>query len=60
MRGVGASDTVTSRIMDATTVDGTLGLEVAKDNLSFGLNYGVQASEHRTGQGVNLSFTYKF
>ena len=60
VRGVGASDTVTSRIMDATTVDGTLGLEVAKDNLSFGLNYGVQASEHRTGQGVNLSFTYKF
>ena len=60
VRGIGASDTVTSRIMDATTVDGTLGLEVAKDNLSFGLNYGVQASEHRTGQGVNLSFTYKF
>ncbi|MFQ8889905.1 MAG: hypothetical protein ACLR7Z_17720 [Bilophila wadsworthia] len=40
--------------------DGTLGLEVQKDNISFGLDYGIRASEHKAGHGVNVSFTYKF
>ncbi|WP_308775611.1 autotransporter outer membrane beta-barrel domain-containing protein, partial [uncultured Bilophila sp.] len=58
--GVAASDTVKARMMDSVSFDGTLGLEVGKDNVSFGLDYGIRASEHKTDHGVNLSFTYKF
>lgn len=45
------------RVMDTTSFDG---VEVQKDNVSFGLGYNVQASEHQTGQGVTASFMYKF
>ena len=58
--GVAASDTIKARIMDSISFDGTLGLEVQKDNISFGLDYGIRASEHKAGHGVNVSFTYKF
>lgn len=58
--GVAASDTVKARMMDSVSFDGTLGLEVGKDNVSFGLDYGIRASEHKTDHGVNLSFTYMF
>ena len=58
--GVAASDTIKARIMDSVSLDGTLGLEVQKDNISFGLDYGIRASEHKAGHGVNVSFTYKF
>ncbi len=60
MSDVAASDTVRSRIVDATAFDGSVGLELEKDNISLSLNCGVQASEHQTGQNVALSFTYKF
>ena len=58
--GVAASDTIKARMMDSVSFDGTLGLEVQKDNISFGLDYGIRASEHKAGHGVNVSFTYKF
>ena len=58
--GVAASDTIKARMMDSVSFDGTLGLEVQRDNISFGLDYGIRASEHKTGHGVNVSFTYKF
>ena len=58
--GVAASDTNKARMMDSVSFDGTLGLEVQKDNISFGLDYGIRASEHKAGHGVNVSFTYKF
>ena len=58
--GVAASDTIKARMMDSVSFDGTLGLEVQKDNISFGLDYGIRASEHKVGHGVNVSFTYKF
>ena len=58
--GVAASDTIKARIMDSVSLDGTLGLEVQKDNISFGLDYGIRASKHKVGHGVNVSFTYKF
>ena len=60
MPGVAASDTIKARMMDSVSFDGTLGLEVQKDNISFGLDYGIRASEHKAGHGVNVSFTYKF
>ena len=58
--GIAASDTIKARMMDSVSFDGTLGLEVQKDNISFGLDYGIRASEHKAGHGVNVSFTYKF
>ena len=58
--GVAASDTIKARMMDSVSFDGTLGLEVQRDNISFGLDYGIRASEHKVGHGVNVSFTYKF
>ena len=58
--GVAASDAVRSRIVDPVAFDGSVGLELEKDNISLSLNCGVQASEHQTGQNVALSFTYKF
>ncbi len=58
--GVAASDTIKARMMDSVSFDGTLGLEVQKDNISFGLDYGIRASGHTAGHGVNVSFTYKF
>ena len=58
--GVAASDTIKARMMDSVSFDGTLGLEVQKDNISFGLDYGIRASEHKAGHGVNVSLTYKF
>ena len=58
--GVAASDVISSRIVDKTTFDGVFGVETRKENISFGLNYGMQASEHRTGHGVTASFEYKF
>ena len=58
--GVAASDTIKARMMDSVSFDGTLGLEVQKDNISFGLDYGIRAAEHKAGHGVNVSFTYKF
>lgn len=57
--GVAASDT-TRPGCGRVSFDGTLGLEVQKDNISFGLDYGIRASEHKAGHGVNVSFTYKF
>ncbi len=58
--GVAASDTIKARMMDSVSFDGTLGLEVQKDNISFGLDYGIRASEHKVGHGVYVSFSYKF
>ncbi len=48
------------RNVDNFAFSGGVGVEVAKDNLSFGLNYNLKASEHETSHGVNVGFTYKF
>ncbi len=46
--------------IDSFAFKGGVGVEVAKENLSFGLNYDLQASKHETSHGVNVGFTYKF
>lgn len=40
------------QVMDYITCDGGVGFEVGKGYLSFGLNYNIQASEHRTSDDV--------
>lgn len=58
--GINASDSMKRRIMDTTSFDGVFGVEVQKENVSLGLNYTIQASEHETGHGVAAAFMYKF
>lgn len=58
--GVTGSSNLTTQVVDYLTFDGTAGLEMKKDNVAFGLNYNLQASEHRTGHGVFGTFRYEF
>ena len=58
--GVNASDSISRRVFDSTAFDGALGLELLKDNVSFGLSYNIQASEHTTNHGVMARFMYQF
>lgn len=58
--GVGASADMSTRIMDDVTFQGGLGLNLQKDNLSMGVNYTLQASEHTTDHGVFATFRYEF
>lgn len=58
--GISAEDSLSTRIMDSTSVSGMLGIHAEKDNFVFGLNYGVQASRHETDQRVNVVGIWKF
>ena len=58
--GIGALDSVNTRIMDSTSWAGTLGVQAEKGNFALGLNYGVQASTHETDQSVSVGLTWKF
>lgn len=58
--GIHATDSVNTRIMDATSFSGMVGLQAEKGNLALGLNYGVQASRHETDQRVNVGISWKF
>lgn len=48
------------QVVDYLSYDGGIGLEMKKDNVSFGVNYNIQASEHRTGHGVFGTLRYEF
>lgn len=58
--GVDAVDSIDTRIMDSTSWSGMVGVQASKGNLSFGLNYGIQASSHETDQRVQASIGWKF
>ena len=58
--GMDAWDSVNSRIMDSTSWSGTVGVQAEKGNMTFGLNYGVQASSNETDQNVQVKFGWKF
>lgn len=58
--GIGALDSVNTRIMDSTSWAGTLGVQAEKGNFALGLNYGVQASTHETDQSVSVGISWKF
>ncbi|HGW6105743.1 TPA: hypothetical protein ACNIQM_003937 [Citrobacter werkmanii] len=58
--GINASDTLSSTIVDDTSFSGQLGIKAQKGNVSFGINYNIQASEHQTGQGAMATFNYNF
>lgn len=58
--GINASDTLSSTIVDDTSFSGQLGVKAQKGNVSFGINYNLDASEHQTGQGAMAVFNYNF
>lgn len=49
-----------TQMMDYLTWQGGVGLELANDNMSIGVNYTLQAGQHTTGHGVFGSFRYEF
>ena len=51
---------VETQMMDYITWQGGVGLELANDNMSIGVNYTLQAGQHTTGHGVFGSFRYEF
>ncbi|MBQ4132791.1 MAG: autotransporter outer membrane beta-barrel domain-containing protein, partial [Desulfovibrionaceae bacterium] len=49
-----------SEMLDEFSVRGSAGLELARDNLSLGLNYTLQAGEHVTSHNVMGVISYSF
>lgn len=60
MPGFATQASNTTAVVDGTTFDGALGFEIKKNDLSVGINYNLQLSEHRTGHGVNVMLGYEF
>lgn len=58
--GIDAAAEMKMQVVDYMSYDGGIGLEMKKDNVSFGINYNIQASEHRTGHGVFGTLRYEF
>lgn len=58
--GLPGSYEVETQMMDYLTWQGGVGLELANDNMSIGVNYTLQAGQHTTGHGVFGSFRYEF
>ncbi len=46
--------------VDEFAFNGGIGLQMAKDNVSFGLDYDLQASRHETSHTVQATLRYKF
>jgi len=49
-----------SRIADSSAYAGSAGLLLQKDNLTYGVNYGIQKSSNETAQSISDSFNMKF
>ncbi|MFC0140191.1 hypothetical protein ACFFJN_09020 [Erwinia mallotivora] len=60
MQGVTGSARGESRIADSSAWSASAGFLLQKDNLTYGLNYGVQKSSNETSQTVAASFNLKF
>lgn len=58
--GTGTKAELDTRTMDYMSYTGGLGLDFGNNNLSFGLNYNIQASEHTTSHGVFGTARYEF
>ena len=58
--GVDSQAEMKMQVVDYATFDGGLGFELGKSDFTLGLNYNLQASEHRTGHGVFGTLRYEF
>ena len=58
--GVNGTAELDTQTMDYISYMGQAGLEFGNDNVSFGVNYNVQAGAHSTAHGVFGTFRYEF
>ena len=58
--GLPGSYEVETQMMDYFTWQGGVGLELGNENMSFGVNYTLQAGQNSTGHGVFGNFRYEF
>lgn len=58
--GVDGGASLNTSVVDDVTFSGSFGIELKKDAISLGLNYNIQASEHRTGNGVFATLSVAF
>ena len=58
--GVDSQAEMKMQVVDYATFDGGLGFGLGKGDFTLGLNYNLQASEHRTGHGVFGTLRYEF
>ena len=58
--GVNGQADMKMQVVDYVTFDGGLGFDLSKDSFSLGVNYNLQASEHRTGHSVSATLRYEF
>lgn len=58
--GVGTSDSISSEVMDSTSWNATLGLDMQKGNTSFGVKVGYQKSDDAKSRGAMLNVNHQF
>jgi hypothetical protein len=58
--GINASDKVYADVTDKTSFNGQAGLRLQKGNMSWGVGYNLNASEHSTGQTISASYRLTF
>ncbi|MEG2173576.1 MAG: hypothetical protein RRY29_10030 [Desulfovibrionaceae bacterium] len=58
--GLDSTADLSTRVMDDFSYGGGVGFDVKKGDVSFGINYTIQASEHSTAHGVAGILRYEF
>lgn len=58
--GISSSDTLGAQILDDTSFNGQLGVKMQKGNMTVGVGYNVNASQHDTDQIVSATWALAF
>ncbi|WP_333852372.1 autotransporter outer membrane beta-barrel domain-containing protein [Leclercia sp.] len=58
--GISGSDTIRAEIMDDTAFNGQFGVKMQKSDMTFGVGYNVNASQHDTDQTVSATWSLAF
>ena len=58
--GIRGSDTIRAEIMDDTAFNGQLGVKMQKGDMTFGVGYNVNTSQHDTDQTVSATWSLAF
>lgn len=58
--GIRGSDVISAETLDDTAFTGQAGVKFQKGNMTFGVGYSVNASDHETRQGVTATYRLAF
>jgi len=58
--GISGSDTLRAEVMDDTAFNGQLGVKMQKSDMTFGVGYNVNASQHDTNQTLSATWSLAF